>query len=449
MFVELGRCWQGKSCYLLWELSLRSATRVQSQKLYLKVDCSQAARAVQVLRAKPLDLIPQGGVASLVRRHLPRCQIHDILRGGESAALCLLVKRGRESGGESPCWYLLLDQHKPPALQLIDSTGTSLVRFGQRGTFSKRKSITEPLPLQTDTSWRSIFAEVFAEALGGEANLAAEESRKPREEPLPVTGLKSAARKLVSRRLKTLSAALRKEEKLLPSEASIAGLAQQALRLQEFVYLLKEGGEKIAAAFSAVKKAKKQRLLALPRLDKLREQQRELTQGLEILRGQTVEDIQVQALLTKFRLKVERSPPPLPGGQAEESRTPYRRYRLEDGAEALVGKSARDNDLLSKYARANDWWFHALGSEGSHVIVPFKSLLGGQLSLANKKQAAILALHNSRLRTNYGGEVYMTRRQHLRKRAGMPPGKWELLKSESLYVTYNEEELKQLLDRFC
>jgi len=48
---------------------------------------------------------------------------------------------------------------------------------------------------------------------------------------------------------------------------------------------------------------------------------------------------------------------------------PFTRIVLE-GWEILIGKSARDNDeLTAKIARPHDFWLHAQGTTGSHVIV--------------------------------------------------------------------------------
>jgi predicted ribosome quality control (RQC) complex YloA/Tae2 family protein len=41
-----------------------------------------------------------------------------------------------------------------------------------------------------------------------------------------------------------------------------------------------------------------------------------------------------------------------------------------DGYRILVGKSARDNDLLTfKLSRPNDFWLHVAAQSGSHVLV--------------------------------------------------------------------------------
>jgi len=53
-------------------------------------------------------------------------------------------------------------------------------------------------------------------------------------------------------------------------------------------------------------------------------------------------------------------------------RKPYRRYYTENKTEIRVGKAAEDNDELTlnpKYRDGNDWWLHASGCPGSHVVI--------------------------------------------------------------------------------
>lgn len=55
-----------------------------------------------------------------------------------------------------------------------------------------------------------------------------------------------------------------------------------------------------------------------------------------------------------------------------KSRLPYRRFYAEDGTEIRVGKQATDNDQLScnpKYRDGSDWWMHASGCPGSHIVI--------------------------------------------------------------------------------
>jgi hypothetical protein len=55
-----------------------------------------------------------------------------------------------------------------------------------------------------------------------------------------------------------------------------------------------------------------------------------------------------------------------------EPRQPYRKYISCDNIEIRVGKRAEDNDELSTnplYRDGSDWWLHAVGCPGSHVVI--------------------------------------------------------------------------------
>jgi len=70
-------------------------------------------------------------------------------------------------------------------------------------------------------------------------------------------------------------------------------------------------------------------------------------------------------------------------------RLPYNVFRSATGVEIRVGKSASDNDALScdpAHRDATDWWMHAAGSPGSHVIIRTDDL-----DSETKKDAACLA----------------------------------------------------------
>lgn len=58
--------------------------------------------------------------------------------------------------------------------------------------------------------------------------------------------------------------------------------------------------------------------------------------------------------------------------QQKRSRLPYRRYFSIDDIEIRVGKKAEDNDDLSmrpEHRDGSDWWMHASGCPGSHVVI--------------------------------------------------------------------------------
>jgi predicted ribosome quality control (RQC) complex YloA/Tae2 family protein len=110
-----------------------------------------------------------------------------------------------------------------------------------------------------------------------------------------------------------------------------------------------------------------------------------------------------------------------------------------------VGRSARDNDALTfKAARGNDLWLHARGVQGSHVIVPDPGPTPpGDLLL----EAALLAGHFSSARGADQVEVAWTRRKHVRKQKGAPPGAVVYAQEKTLRVRLGGEGLAALLAR--
>lgn len=110
-----------------------------------------------------------------------------------------------------------------------------------------------------------------------------------------------------------------------------------------------------------------------------------------------------------------------PGPDSPE-REPFYRFRAHNW-ELLVGKSARDNDLLSfKHARLEDFWFHAEHGPGSHVVVRNP---GKQASLPPDiiEYAAGVAAFYSKAKHSAVVPVIYTKKKYIWKRKNMPPGK--------------------------
>lgn len=94
-----------------------------------------------------------------------------------------------------------------------------------------------------------------------------------------------------------------------------------------------------------------------------------------------------------------------------------------DGLLVLVGRSARDNDILTfKLASQPDFWFHVAGESGSHVVVRNP---GGLERLPRETQgfAAGLAAGYSKARRGGRVPVHACRVRDVSKSRGLPPGK--------------------------
>jgi predicted ribosome quality control (RQC) complex YloA/Tae2 family protein len=100
-----------------------------------------------------------------------------------------------------------------------------------------------------------------------------------------------------------------------------------------------------------------------------------------------------------------------------------RRFASPDGMIILVGRTARDNDVLSlKLAGPNDFWFHVSGESGSHVVVRNPDGLD-TLPRDTKRLAASLAAGHSKAHKGGRVAVHMARARDVRKTRGLAPGK--------------------------
>ena len=103
-----------------------------------------------------------------------------------------------------------------------------------------------------------------------------------------------------------------------------------------------------------------------------------------------------------------------------------------DGLPILVGRNSRQNDEVTfRRAGSDDWWFHARGVPGAHVIVRAGE---GELPPATLRQAAELAAYFSRLRDEANVRVDYTRRRHVRRVRGAAPGLVTYTREKSIRV---------------
>lgn len=96
-------------------------------------------------------------------------------------------------------------------------------------------------------------------------------------------------------------------------------------------------------------------------------------------------------------------------------------YINSSGQNFYVGKNNLQNDFLTfKFANGNDWWFHAKGIPGSHVIL--KNEENSELPDLAFEDAARLAAHFSKGRAQNKVEVDYIQKKHVKKPGGARPG---------------------------
>ena len=95
-------------------------------------------------------------------------------------------------------------------------------------------------------------------------------------------------------------------------------------------------------------------------------------------------------------------------------------YVSSDGYHMYVGKNNIQNEELTfHFANGNDWWFHAKGCPGSHVIVKTN---GDELPDKTFEEAGKLAAYYSKNRGNEKVEIDYIEKKHVKKPSGGKPG---------------------------
>jgi predicted ribosome quality control (RQC) complex YloA/Tae2 family protein len=134
-------------------------------------------------------------------------------------------------------------------------------------------------------------------------------------------------------------------------------------------------------------------------------------------------------LVDRGYLKVKRS------RQAKVTRSQPLSLTSPDGLQVLVGRNSRQNDEITfRRAKGEDWWFHARGVPGAHVIVRTQ---GQPLPGDTIQYAAGLAAYYSRLREEADVAVDYTQRRQVRRIRGAAPG----------LVTYSGEQTVRVAPR--
>ena len=96
-------------------------------------------------------------------------------------------------------------------------------------------------------------------------------------------------------------------------------------------------------------------------------------------------------------------------------------YISSDGFHMYVGKNNFQNDELTfKFATGGDWWFHAKGIPGSHVVV--KTNGAEELPDRTFEEAGRLAAYYSKGREQEKVEIDYIQKKHVKKPSGAKPG---------------------------
>ena len=119
-------------------------------------------------------------------------------------------------------------------------------------------------------------------------------------------------------------------------------------------------------------------------------------------------------------------------------------YLSSDGYHIYVGKNNLQNEELTfHFASGNDWWFHAKGIPGSHVIVKTN---GEELPDRTFEEAGKLAAYYSKNRGSEKIEIDYIEKKHVKKPKGGKPGFVVYYTNYSLMIDSDISQIRQLED---
>ncbi|MBA3602785.1 MAG: DUF814 domain-containing protein [Parachlamydiaceae bacterium] len=125
---------------------------------------------------------------------------------------------------------------------------------------------------------------------------------------------------------------------------------------------------------------------------------------------------------------------------------PYREYVSSAGLQIWVGRKAKDNETLTfKLANGSDYWLHAHGYPGSHVII--KCPKGNEPDSVTLQEALQLAVYFSKAKDQGRVEVLVTQRKYVSPygKGSKNPGKVQVSKHKLISVKPDPGCLEKLM----
>ena len=103
-----------------------------------------------------------------------------------------------------------------------------------------------------------------------------------------------------------------------------------------------------------------------------------------------------------------------------ENAAPEKKKKIDDKKGEISQRVNYQNEEITfRLAEGGDWWFHAKGMPGSHVIVKCK---GAELPDGTFEEAARLAAHYSKGKGQDKVEIDYIQKKHVKKPNGSKPG---------------------------
>jgi predicted ribosome quality control (RQC) complex YloA/Tae2 family protein len=182
--------------------------------------------------------------------------------------------------------------------------------------------------------------------------------------------------------------------------------------------------------------------MATPRLQQAKTRADKIEAFLALVRSDpdAVTEDEARELLAIRR----RRPVPNTGKISTPRRAPFRAFTTSNGMRVLVGKTSKDNILLThSVAQGNDVFLHARDAAGAHVVLLTDRAPADHVQSA-LEQAALLAAYHSKARGQGIVDVYITDVKHVKRVPGHP-GLVTLAKQRVRRVRISPDKMDTLL----
>ena len=135
--------------------------------------------------------------------------------------------------------------------------------------------------------------------------------------------------------------------------------------------------------------------------------------------------------LIKKELKMDSKTPQL---EYKKEKYSFRHFLIDDKYNVFVGKDSKNNDALTtKFAKQNDFWFHARSVSGSHVVLRVENTKE-PIPKSILQKAASLAAFYSKAKTSKIAPVTYTLKKYVVKNQRHEPGQVTVTKENVLLV---------------
>ena len=132
--------------------------------------------------------------------------------------------------------------------------------------------------------------------------------------------------------------------------------------------------------------------------------------------------------------------------EQKKEKSPFRYFLSKNGLRIYVGRNNEENDRLTiSFSKGDDFWCHADGYAGSHVLVPLPR--GKKIDEQTFLDAVNLAIYYSKAKRSGVADVLYTDRRYVTKTKNQPAGRVYVSKHKIVHVKLDEKRIREIKER--